>query len=46
MRPVGLLEVDLLPGRDYLIECGLSDSAKAKPHYMLGMTGLIHVSAK
>lgn len=46
MKPLGLLEVDLLPGRDYLIECGLSDSAKAKPHYMLGMTGAIHVSGK
>jgi hypothetical protein len=43
-RPIGLLEVDLLPGRDYMIECGLSDSVKAKPHYMLGMTGLIHVT--
>jgi len=43
-KPVGLLDVDLLPGRDYLIECGLTDSPKAKPHYALGMTGYIHVT--
>jgi hypothetical protein len=44
MKPVGMLEVALLPGRDYMIECGLSDNEKAKPHYLLGMTGVIHVS--
>jgi hypothetical protein len=43
-KPVGLLDVDLLPGRDYLIECRLADSDTAKPHYMLGMTGAIHVT--
>ena len=43
-RPIGLLDVDLLAGRDYLIECGLADSPKAKPHYTLGMTGSIHVT--
>jgi hypothetical protein len=42
-QPTGVLEIDLLPGRDYLIECGLSDNDKAKPHYLLGMTGAIRV---
>ena len=43
-KPVGLLDVDLLPGRDYFIECRLADSDTAKPHYMLGMIGVIHVT--
>ena len=42
--PVGLLRVDLLPGRTYMIECGFSDTPKAKPHYELGMFGSIRVT--
>jgi hypothetical protein len=42
-NPAGVLEVDLLPGRDYLIECGFSDSDTSPPHYTLGMQGVIHV---
>lgn len=41
--PLGLLEVDMLPGRDYHIICTFSDDAKSKPHVMLGMLGTIHV---
>jgi hypothetical protein len=42
-RPIGLLEVDLKPGREYVIFCQFSDDAKAKPHFMLGMYGSIVV---
>jgi hypothetical protein len=44
--PLGVLELQLLPGRDYVIECGFSDTDKSPPHYMLGMTGLIRVTGK
>jgi len=44
--PFGRLEVDLLPGREYLIECGFSDDDKSPPHYTLGMYGSIVVSGK
>jgi hypothetical protein len=43
-QPLGWLELELLPGRDYLIECGLADTDKSPPHYKLGMTGAIHVT--
>lgn len=42
--PLGSLEVDLLPGREYYIECGFQDDQKAAPHYQLGMYGSIHVN--
>lgn len=42
--PQGVLRVQLLPGRDYLIVCAFADSDKAPPHFMLGMFGNIHVS--
>ena len=39
--PAGLLRVELLPGRTYLLECGFSDTEKSPPHYKLGMYGVI-----
>jgi hypothetical protein len=42
--PLGQLEINLLPGREYMIECGFSDTDKSKPHYMLGMFGSFRVS--
>ena len=42
--PSGLLRVDLLPGRTYMIECAFSDTPKAKPHFALGMFGSIRVT--
>jgi hypothetical protein len=43
--PVGALEVNLLPGREYAIECTFQDDEKAPPHVKLGMFGSIHVTA-
>ena len=45
-RPAGLLEVDLLPGREYMIVCEFADSDKAPPHAALGMFGSISVRGK
>jgi len=45
-RPVGLLEVSLLPGREYMIVCEFADSDKAPPHVALGMFGSISVRGK
>ncbi len=42
--PRGLLRVDLLPGREYLLECAFADSDSAPPHFRLGMFGSIRVS--
>jgi hypothetical protein len=42
--PLGLLQVQFLPGRDYALICTLADSATAPPHFMLGMFGGIHVA--
>ena len=42
--PLGLLQVHLLPGRTYMIECAFSDTPKSKPHYELGMFGSIRVT--
>jgi hypothetical protein len=39
--PAGLLRIDILPGRTYLLECGFSDTDKSPPHYKLGMYGTI-----
>lgn len=44
--PLGRLEVDLLPGREYMIDCGFSNDDKSPPHYALGMYGSIVVSGK
>ncbi|HEX2722142.1 MAG TPA: hypothetical protein VHM24_04445 [Gemmatimonadaceae bacterium] len=43
-RPVGVLEFDLLPGREYVIACFFKDDDKAPEHYTLGMFGNIRVS--
>ncbi|MCE9602964.1 MAG: hypothetical protein K8S21_12230 [Gemmatimonadetes bacterium] len=43
--PRGLLRVDLLPGREYLLECAFADSDSAPPHFRLGMFGSIRVDA-
>lgn len=45
-NPLGLLSLNLLAGREYLIECEFQDSAKAPPHYELGMYGSIKVKEK
>lgn len=42
--PQGVLRIQLLPGRDYLLVCTFADSNTAPPHFMLGMFGNIHVS--
>lgn len=41
---LGFITLNLLPGREYLIECEFQDSAKAPPHYELGMFGSIKVT--
>jgi hypothetical protein len=41
---LGHLEAELLPGREYLIDCGFSNDDKSPPHYLLGMSGSIVVS--
>lgn len=43
--PRGLLRVDLLPGREYLLECAFADSDSAPLHFRLGMFGSIRVDA-
>lgn len=43
VTPAGLLRVELLRGRTYLLECGFSDTEKSPPHYKLGMYGSIIV---
>lgn len=45
-RPAGLLEINMLPGREYMILCEFADSAKAPPHVALGMFGSISVQGK
>jgi len=44
-HPLGVLQLNLLPGRDYAVICFIPDSATAPPHFMLGMSGTIHVAA-
>ena len=44
--PLGLLQVNLLPGREYMISCEFSDTDKSPPHYALGMFGSIKVTGK
>ena len=43
---LGRLDVDLLPGREYSIDCSFSNDDKSPPHYTLGMYGSIVVSGK
>jgi hypothetical protein len=43
--PLGLLSVELLPGREYLLECAFADTDSAPPHFRLGMFGSIRVGA-
>lgn len=43
---LGRLEAELLPGREYLIDCGFQNDDKSPPHYTLGMYGSIVVSGK
>lgn len=42
--PLGALQVDLLPGRVYMIECGFKDDDTSPEHYKLGMFGTFKVS--
>ena len=44
--PAGMLELDLVAGREYLLECGFSDSDKSPPHYKLGMSGTFVVTSR
>ncbi len=41
--PLGNLQIDFLPGREYLIECAFKDNDKSPEHYKLGMFGSIKV---
>jgi hypothetical protein len=41
--PLGILDVDMLPGREYTIICTLANDEKSPSHAMLGMQGSIHV---
>ncbi len=45
-QPLGVLQVRLLPERDYLLFCNIADSATAPPHFMLGMSEVVHVTAR
>jgi hypothetical protein len=40
---LGVLSIDFLPGREYLVDCGFQDDDKSPPHYKLGMYGSIKV---
>jgi hypothetical protein len=40
----GKLEVSLLPGREYMIKCDLTDTDNALPHVTLGMFGSIRTT--
>ncbi len=42
--PLGMLSIDLLPGREYVIACFSRDSDKSPEHYELGMFGSIKIS--
>jgi hypothetical protein len=43
---LGQLNVEFLPGREYMIVCTFMDDDKSPPHYALGMYGSIRVPAK
>ena len=40
--PPATLDINILPGREYVIECGFKDTDKSPEHYKLGMFGSIH----
>jgi hypothetical protein len=44
--PLGTLDIDMLPGREYLIECGFQDMPKSPEHYKLGMFGSIQTASR
>lgn len=44
--PAGMLEVELAAGREYLLECGFSDTERSPPHYKLGMSGTMIVKRR
>lgn len=44
--PLGRLDVNLLPGREYRIICVFMDDPQAPPHFTLGMYGSIQVTGK
>lgn len=44
--PLGRLEVNLLPGREYRLICALTDNEKSPRHFELGMYGLIRVTGQ
>ena len=44
--PLGRLEVDMLPGREYMIVCLFANDDKSPPHYKLGMYGSIRVTGQ
>jgi hypothetical protein len=41
---LGMLDINFLAGRDYIVECAFQDDDKSPPHFALGMQGSIHVS--
>lgn len=43
---LGQLNVQFLPGREYMIVCTFMDDDKSPPHYALGMYGSIRVPTK
>jgi hypothetical protein len=45
-EPLGRLEVNLLPGREYRLICTLTDNEKSPRHFELGMYGLIRVTGQ
>jgi hypothetical protein len=44
--PLGRLEVDMLPGREYMIVCFFANDDKSPPHFKLGMYGSIRVTGQ
>lgn len=44
--PLGRLDVNLLPGREYRIICVFVDQPNAPPHFSLGMYGSIQITGK
>jgi hypothetical protein len=40
---LGVLSIEFLPGREYLVDCSFQDDPKSPPHYKLGMYGSIKV---
>ena len=44
--PAGMLELEMVAGREYLLECGFADTEKSPPHYKLGMSGTIKVAKR